>query len=92
MDTYLEKLERAFDGARHRAEGYAQCYNELLPTDHCPSCKAPGHVPGLACPCGYTHPKAYAIVKGSEYGSVVVPLTNQRRRILARFDIDENKL
>jgi len=88
MDDSLQNLERMFSSARTRALSHANNYNAQLPSAQCPRCKDPGHVPGLRCTnCAYRHPQTWAIIRDTEWGYQVVPLTN-RKIVLAEFNVD----
>ena len=84
-----EDFEQKFAEAKSRALDYIGAYNAKLPSKACPECNDDGHVPGLRCPCcGYRHPRAWAILRDTEFGYDVVLLTN-RKQILASFDVND---
>lgn len=88
MSNENDPLTRAFASAREKARAYAEEYNSCLPAQSCPRCGDVGHVPGLRCPaCGYRHPKAWVIVRDTEWGYEVIALTN-RRLVLADFPVE----
>lgn len=89
MNDEFELLGRAFAEAKAEALGFVAGYNASLPSKACPECGDLGHVPGLRCPaCGYRHDRSWAILRDTEWGYDVVPLTN-RKSILASFRIKE---
>lgn len=82
-----DDLEIEFAEAKVRALDYTRAYNAKLPSKKCPECGDKGHVPGLRCPaCGYRHPRAWAILRDTEFGYDVVSLTN-RRQVFASFRV-----
>ena len=84
-----DNLEQEFTEAKARALDYIGTYNAKLPSKACPECGDEGHVPGLRCPCcGYRHHQSWAILRDTEFGYDVVPLTN-RRQILATFKVED---
>ncbi len=86
MSEELHRLTLLFALLRRQADEFADRHNARLPSRECPKCLSPGHVPGLRCPeCGYRHPQPWAIVRDTEWGYEVVPLT-KRRRVIARFE------
>lgn len=82
-----EDLEQEFADAKGQALDFIGAYNAKLPSKACPACNDAGHVPGLRCPCcGYRHPQSWAILRDTEFGYDVVPLTN-RREVIASFEV-----
>lgn len=88
-DEEYNRLEKAFRVEKANAEAYAAGHNAKLPRERCPSCQLDQHMPGLACPkCRYRHPVAWAVVRSTEHGYVVISLTPPKR-IYATFVIEE---
>lgn len=87
LDDEYAQLEQAFERSRHQALVFIRDFNAKLPTV-CPHCHDEAHIPGLRCPnCGYRHGTAWAILRDTEYGYEVIPITD-RQRILESFTVD----
>jgi ribosomal protein L37E len=90
MKDAHDQLERMFSSARAQALAYIGEVNAKLPLQ-CPRCQDHGHVPGLLCPaCGYRHTPPWVILRDTEWGYEVVPLTN-RRKVLAVFKVSPDE-
>lgn len=89
LDRYLRDLNEAFMIAKGQAEAAAQAHNCMLQLT-CPECDEDSYVPGLRCvTCGHEEPidRAWRIVRGDEFGWVLIPLSSQRT-ILGTFHVD----
>lgn len=88
FDQSYSQLEEAFRHQKDRALCFIRKHNATLPSDSCPSCHEEGHVPGLRCPaCGYRHKTPWAILRDTEFGYEVIPLTN-RKVVIAEFKVE----
>ncbi len=88
IDEYIARLDAAFLEQKKQALNFIEHYNESLPTENCPVCLSPGHVPGLPCPeCSHVHPVSWVVLRSSEYGYEVVALAD--RRVVMSFSIED---
>lgn len=89
IDSYHERIDRAFRRQKTKALAFQKKHNAALPAEKCPFCGCNGHVPGLPCPdCCHQYEVPWGLILDTEWGYAAVSIGN-RKVVLAQFNVGD---